>query len=45
MSTDFAGDDVVDEQGLDMALMPADVLAAAQPFIKDTIDGSELPTS
>lgn len=45
MSTDFAGDDVVDEQGLDLALMPADVLAAAQPFIKDKIDGSELPTS
>lgn len=45
MSMDFAGDDVIDEQGLDMALMPADVLAAAQPFIKDTIDGSELPTS
>lgn len=44
-STDFAGDDVVDENGLDMALMPADVLAAAQPFIKDKIDGSELPTS
>ena len=45
MSTDFAGDDVVDENGLDLALMPADVLAAAQPFIKDKIDGSELPTS
>lgn len=44
-SMDFAGDDVVDENGLDMALMPADVLAAAQPFIKDKIDGSELPTS
>lgn len=44
-SKDFAGDDVVDENGLDMALMPADVLAAAQPFIKDKIDGSELPTS
>lgn len=44
-SSDFAGDDVVDENGLDQALMPADVLAAAQPFIKDKIDGSELPTS
>ena len=44
-SRDFAGDDVVDENGLDRAMMPADVLAAAQPFIKDKIDGSELPTS
>lgn len=44
-STDFSGDDVVDENGLDKAMMPADVLAAAQPFIKDKIDGSELPTS
>lgn len=44
-SMDFAGDDVVDENGLDQALMPSDVLAAAQPFIKDKIDGSELPTS
>lgn len=44
-STDFAGDDVVDNKGLDRALMPAEVLAAAQPFIKDKIDGSDLPTS
>lgn len=44
-SRDFAGDDVIDENGLDRAMMPADVLAAAQPFIKDKIDGSELPTS
>ncbi len=45
LSMDFAGDDVIDENGLDGALMPADVLAAAQPFITDKIDGSELPTS
>lgn len=44
-SKDFAGDDVIDENGLDLALKPSDVLAAAQPFIKDKIDGSELPTS
>lgn len=44
-SMDFAGDDVVDENGLDKALMPSDVLTAAQPFIKEKIDGSELPTS
>lgn len=44
-SMDFAGDDVVDENGLDKALMPPDVLAAAQPFIMETIDGSDLPTA
>ncbi len=44
-SMDFAGDDVIDENGLDQAFKPADVLAAAQPFVKETIDGSELPTS
>jgi hypothetical protein len=45
LSMDFAGDDVIDANGFDKALMPADVLSAAQPFIKDKIDGSELPTS
>jgi hypothetical protein len=45
MSTDFSGDDVVDANGLDKALMPMDVLAAAQPFIKEKIHGSNLPTS
>lgn len=45
LSTDFSGDDVVDENGLDQAFMPMDVLAAAQPFIKEKINGSNLPTS
>lgn len=45
LSEDFAGDDVVDEMGLDQAIMPPVVLAAVQPYIKETIDGSELPTS
>ncbi|HEY0743488.1 MAG TPA: ferritin-like domain-containing protein [Chryseosolibacter sp.] len=44
MSTDFSGDDVVDENGFDKALMPAEVLAAAQPFIKEKISGANLPT-
>lgn len=44
LSMDFAGDDVVDENGLDRAMMPLDVLAAAQPFIKEKINGSNLPT-
>lgn len=45
LSTDFSGDDVVDENGFDKALMPMDVLAAAQPFIKEKISGANLPTS
>jgi hypothetical protein len=45
LSMDFAGDDVINEQGLDRAMMPPEVLAAAQPFINETIDGSDLPTS
>lgn len=45
LSMDFAGDDVIDENGFDRAMMPMDVLAAAQPFIKDRINGSNLPTS
>lgn len=45
LSTDFSGDDAVDENGFDKALMPMDVLAAAQPFIKEKISGSNLPTS
>lgn len=45
LSGDFAGDDVVDEMGLDKAMMPPEVLEAVQPFIKETIDGSDLPTA
>lgn len=36
-SVAFAGDDVVDENGLDGALEPAKVLAAADPFIKTDV--------
>jgi hypothetical protein len=36
-SVAFAGDDVVDENGLDGALEPASVLAAADPFIKTEV--------
>jgi hypothetical protein len=45
LSADFSGDDVVDENGFDKALMPMDVLTAAQPFIKEKLNGSNLPTS
>ncbi|MBA3346540.1 MAG: ferritin-like domain-containing protein, partial [Gemmatimonadales bacterium] len=44
-SADFAGDDVVDEQGLDVVNTPADVFAAADPFIVTEIDTSPLPTT
>jgi len=36
-SVSFAGDDVVDKNGLDGALEPAKVLAAADPFIKTEV--------
>lgn len=42
----FSGDDVVStDKGLDGAMMPADVLAAAAPFIKTKINFSNLPTA
>lgn len=39
----FAGDDVVDANGLDRAMTPAEVLAAAAPFVVTEIDASNLP--
>ena len=40
----FAGDDVVTvDKGLDVIRMPSEVLALAQGFIKDKINGSNLP--
>jgi hypothetical protein len=41
----FAGTDVVNAQGLDRALAPADVLAQADPYITTTINASGLPTA
>lgn len=43
--TSFAGDDVIDENGLDRAFATDVVLQAASDFIVTKIDGSELPTS
>jgi hypothetical protein len=40
----FAGDDVVDTNGREGARLPAEVLPLAAPFIKETIDASQLPT-
>ncbi|WP_221175640.1 ferritin-like domain-containing protein [Rufibacter immobilis] len=36
---------IVDANGLDVALTPTQVLAAAQPFIRETINGNNLPTN
>ncbi|MGZ8538418.1 MAG: ferritin-like domain-containing protein [Flavisolibacter sp.] len=41
----FAGSDVVDVNGLDKARTPAEVLTIADPYIKTTINASNLPTS
>ncbi|MEM1328830.1 MAG: ferritin-like domain-containing protein [Bacteroidota bacterium] len=41
--TSFAGDDIIDSNGLDRALPPAEVLAAADPFFVNPIDASGLP--
>lgn len=45
LTASFAGDDIIDGNGLDAAKMPLDILAAVQPFIKTQINGSNLPTS
>lgn len=39
----FAGDDVIDANGLDRAMTPSQVLAAASPFIITEINASNLP--
>jgi hypothetical protein len=44
-SSDFAGDDVVDSNGLDGALTPSEVLVAADPYLKTKITGINLPTT
>ena len=41
----FAGDDIIDKDGLDAAKMPIEILTAVQPFIKTKISGSNLPTA
>ena len=43
--TSFAGDDVIDENGLDRAFSTATVLEAAAQYIVNEIDGSHLPTA
>lgn len=41
-SADFAGDDVVDTNGLDQALAPAAILAAVAPFLKTKVSGANV---
>ncbi len=43
LSASFAGDDIIDANGLDAAKKPADILAAVQPFIKTQLNGNNLP--
>ena len=45
MTAFFAGDDIIDGNGLDGAKMPSEILTAVQPFIKTKISGANLPTS
>lgn len=41
----FAGDDIIDENGLDVVRTPSEVLDAASAFIVTEIDASNLPQS
>lgn len=45
LSASFAGDDIIDTNGLDGAKKPSEILEAVQPFIKTKLSGSNLPTS
>lgn len=39
-SADFAGDDIIDANGMDKAIAPADILSAVKGYVKDTITGA-----
>lgn len=41
-SADFAGDDIIDANGMDKAVAPADILSAVKVYVKDTITGANL---
>ena len=41
-SADFAGDDIINENGFDKAVAPADILAAVKGYVKDTITGANV---
>jgi len=42
-NTSFAGDDIIDGNGLELTRTPNEVLGMAQSFINEQIDGSNLP--
>lgn len=41
-STDFAGDDIIDMNGMDKAVAPADILAAVKGYVKETVTGANV---
>lgn len=41
-SADFAGDDIIDANGMDKAVAPADILAAVKGYVKDAITGANV---
>ncbi len=41
-SGDFAGDDILDMNGMDKAVAPADILSAVKGYVKDTINGANV---
>ncbi|WP_439559734.1 ferritin-like domain-containing protein [Dyadobacter sp.] len=41
-SADFAGDDIIDANGMDKAVLPADILAAVKGYVKETITGANV---
>lgn len=41
-SADFAGDDVVNTDGFDKAVAPADILAAVKGYVKDNVTGANV---
>jgi hypothetical protein len=41
-TADFAGDDVVDNNGLDKAIDPATILAAVKPYLKTNVTGANV---
>jgi len=41
-SADFAGDDIINGDGFDKAVAPADILAAVKGYVKDTITGANV---
>ncbi len=42
-NTAFAGDDIIDDNGLEMTRTPSEVLEIAQDFIVEQLNGSNLP--